>query len=152
MKTSFVVVVVALILGTLGCKKEPAEQQIRALLEEGAAGINANDSGRALGVLDDTYLDGAGRKRDQMKQLAFIVMKRERVLVAMPEIAITVDGDDATALVTALTLLSPPEVMTVADLVPTNTNTMRVEVKLHATGGKWKITGIRGDGFGGPLE
>jgi hypothetical protein len=151
-RSAVVLVVAALALLGSCSKKESPEQQIRALLDEGAAGLNANDGKRAVDTLDETYLDGAGRKRDQMKQLAFFLMQRERVLVAMPEVSISVDGDNATALVTALALASPPQVMTVADLVPTNAKTMHLEVKLHATDGKWKVTSIRGDGFGGSLE
>ena len=149
-RATWLVCVAALVLG-VACKKDvTAQEKIRVLLEESATALNQRDSKPALALLDDSFVDGAGRKRDQFKQFAMVAMMRDRVLVGLRDVSIAVDGDNATATLTALVLMSPPEVMTVADLVPTNATSLSVQLKLHASGGKWSITSAHGDGFGGP--
>ena len=142
-----VVVVVGLALSVGACtKKSSDEEQIRAALHEGAAALNASDSARAAEILSEAYVDANGRKRDQMKKLAFQLLRRERLLVSLADVSTTIDGDDAAAVVTALVLASPPEVMTIADLVPENAKSLHLDIRLKRAEGSWKVTAIDGDG------
>src|SRR5687767_15863786 len=92
MRTLFIV---SFAFALVACSpKETPEQQIRKVLDEGAAALEARDSDRAAKTLSDSYKDTAGRDKQKLKGLAFFALQQGPVLVSMQTVDIQLDGKD----------------------------------------------------------
>lgn len=143
--------VVGLLVALAGCsEKQTPEQQIRAVLEEGVKALEAKDIGAAGDLLSDSYKDASGRDKKRMKGIAFVVLRRGAVRVALSDEVIEVEPSGARAKVSAkvraLQTTGAPE--TVGDLVPRG-RAVDVELHLVKEDGEWRVTAINGDGVGG---
>src|SRR4051794_11850510 len=122
------VIGLALVFGACTPKETP-EQQIRKVLDQGAAALEARDAKAAADVLDDAYADSAKRTKKQLQQLAFFALQQGPVLVSMQNVDITVDGANATASLKVLAVQGSPTLKSTKDLLPTNARSFDLTVK-----------------------
>ena len=142
-------VLASLVMLSLACaKKETPEAQIRKVLDEGAAALEAQDAPRAAEVLSDAYKDGSGRTKDKLKGLAFFALQQGPVLVSMQTVDIQVDGQTAAVTMKVLAIQGSPVLKTAKDLLPTNARSFDLKLTMVKEG-DWKVATLDGLPRGG---
>lgn len=137
-------------LGAACAKKESPEVQIRKVLDEGAAALEARDAPRAAETLSDTYKDGKGRTKDKLQALAFFALQQGPVLVSMQTVDIKVaGGDKASMSMKVLAIQGSSELKTAKDLLPTNARSFDLTIAMVKEGSDWKVASIDGIPGGG---
>lgn len=129
--------------------KETPEAQIRKLLDDGAAALEARDAARAAETLSESYRDGAGRTKDKLKGLAFFALQQGPVLVSMQTVDIAVDGARARVTMKVLAIQGSPELKTAKDLLPTNARSFDLTLTMVKDDGDWRVAAIDGLPRGG---
>lgn len=148
-----------LLLATLGlalssCSpKETPEQQIRKVLDEGAAALEARDSDRAAKTLSDAYKDSAGRDKSKLKGLTFFALQQGPVLVSMQTVDIQLDGKEkANVSMKVLAIQGSATLVTAKDLLPTNARSFDLKIAMAREGSEWKVASIDGINVGGGFD
>jgi hypothetical protein len=147
-KSSLALRVLFLALGLLGAscaKKATEEDQVRKVIDEGVAALEARDSARAAETLAEDYSDARGRTRDKLKRIAFFVLQQGPVLVRLSDVQIKVEGKSATATIKALAMQGSGELKTAADLLPTNARAFDLTLRFSKESGDWLVTALDGD-------
>ncbi len=148
MNRALCLVVASLALG--GCHKhESPEEQIRKVLDDGAAALEARDAKKAAEVLSDAYKDDAGRDKQKVKGLAFFALQQGPVLVSLQKVDIKVDGDHAAVALKVLAVQGNPTLKTAADLLPSNARAFDLTLSLAHEDDGWRVTAIDGLHAGG---
>lgn len=131
-----------------GCtEKLSDEEQIRRVLDQGVAHLEAGDSASAADLLSERYLDSTRRDRTTMKRIAFFILRRGPVRIALKDVVIDVEGNKATARFVAWGLQGAAEINTLSDVLPTGARQMQLDVKLAREDDDWRVTAIDGDGM-----
>jgi hypothetical protein len=121
------------------------EDQIRALLNEGVAALEAQDVAGAADLLHDDYKDGGGRTKSALKGVTFMALRRGPVFIGLTKVDIAVDGARATADVEGVALQGQPEVKVARDLLPERGRAFDVTVALtRVDDDTWRVTAIDG--------
>ena len=137
-------VLASLVALSLSCTaKETPEAQIRKVLDEGAAALEAQDAPRAADTLADGYQDAAGRTKDKLKGLAFFALQQGPLLVSMQSVDIKVNGDKATVTMKVLAIQGSPALKTARDLLPTNARSFDLALTMIKDGA-WRVAAIDG--------
>lgn len=141
-------------LSLLACSsQETPEQQIRKVLDEGAAALEARDADRVAATLSDNYKDGNGRDKQRLKGLAFFALQQGPVLVSMQTVTIALDGKDkANVSMKALALQGSDTLKTAKDLLPTNARSFDLKLAMAKESGDWRVAAIEGINVGGGFE
>ena len=140
----------SLVLVSLGCaKQETPEAQIRKVLDEGAAALEAQDAPRAAKVLSESYKDSAGRTKDKLKGLAFFALQQGPVLVSLQTVDIQVNGTRADVTMKVLAIQGSPVLKSAKDLLPTNARSFDLKLAMTQENGAWQVAAINGLPGGG---
>lgn len=142
------------VLSLLACSpQETPEQQIRKVLDEGAAALEARDADRAAATLSDSYKDGSGRDKRKLKGLAFFALQQGPVLVSMQTVSIVLDGKDkANVSMKVLAIQGSDTLKTAKDLLPTNARSFDLSLAMAKEGSVWKVASIEGINVGGGFD
>jgi hypothetical protein len=146
--------VTALALSACTAKETP-EQQIRKVLDEGAAALEARDSDAAAKMLSDAYKDDAGRDKQKLKGLAFFALQQGPVLVSMQTVDIQLDAtnkEKASVSMKVLAIQGSATLKTAKDLLPTNARSFDLKLAMVKEGSDWKVASIDGINVGGAFE
>lgn len=144
--TSAMAIVLFLTL-IFGKKQVSPEDQIKALLQEGVAALEAQDVGRAAVLLHDDYKDQAGRTKSALKGVSFMAVRRGPIFIAFSDVNVTVPpaGTSASAAITGFVLQGQPEVKVARDLIPQRGRAFDVTVALTRVDDEtWRVTAIDG--------
>jgi hypothetical protein len=138
--------VVAVAVVALRPVAETDEDQIRAVITSGQKALEAADVKGALAVLDDDYADGGGRKKDAMKGITFMALRRGPVIIAISDAKIDVapGASVATAVVTGIALQGAASVVEAKDLLPTRGRAFEATISFVKGDAEWRITRIDG--------
>lgn len=128
--------------------KETPEAQIRRVLDEGVAGLEAQDAPRAAATLSDSYRDAAGRTKGKLQGLAFFALQQGPVLVSMQTVDIKVDGERAEVTMKVLAIQGSPVLKSAKDLLPTNARSFDLKLSMIKDG-TWQVATIDGLPRGG---
>lgn len=132
--------------------KETPEQQIRKVLDEGAAALEARDSDRAAKTLSDAYKDSAGRDKSKLKGLTFFALQQGPVLVSMQTVDIQLDGKEkANVSMKVLAIQGSATLKSAKDLLPTNARSFDLKIAMVKEG-EWKVASIEGINVGGGFD
>jgi hypothetical protein len=132
-------------MATSGCTRETPEAAIRRILDDGCDALQARDVARAVRHLSPDYRDKLSRTNQQMRGLAFWVLRRGPVTVFLRDTKIEVKGDAATVTTTAHAFLGRTEINRLADLVPQGAQRFELTVGFALERGSWKVRAIDGD-------
>lgn len=133
-----------LVVVSLSCADKPSpEAQIRKVLDEGAAALEAQDAARAAETLSDGYKDPAGQTKDKLKGIAFFALQRGPVLLSMQAVDIKVDGAKAVVTMKVLAIQGRAVVKSAKDLLPSNARSFDITIAMVNDDG-WQIASIDG--------
>lgn len=133
--------------------KETPEQEIRKVLDEGAAALEARDSDRAAKTLSETYKDSSGRDKQKLKGLAFFALQQGPVLVSMQAVDTQLDGKDkANVSMKVLAIQGSATLKSAKDLLPTNARSFDLKIAMVREDGDWKVASIEGINVGGGFD
>lgn len=150
---TFLVAAVAVLSISACSPKETPEQQIRKVLDEGAAALEARDSDRAAETLSDSYKDSAGRDKSKLKGLTFFALQQGPVLVSMQTVDIQLDGKDkANVSMKVLAIQGSATLKTAKDLLPTNARSFDLKIAMAKEGSDWRVASIDGIHVGGGFD
>lgn len=125
--------------------KGTPEQQIRKVLDEGAAALEARDADRAAKTLADAYTDTSGRDKHKLKGLTFFALQQGPVLVSMQTVDIQLDGKEkANVSMKVLAIQGSATLTSAKDLLPTNARTFDLKIAMAKEGSDWKVASIEG--------
>ena len=130
---------------TPACKRETPEAAIRRILDDGYDALQARDVARAVHHLAPDYKDKLSRTNQQMRGLAFWVLRRGPVTVFLRETKIEVEGEAATVTTEAHTFLGRTEINRLGDLIPQGAQKFDLTIKFAREGGDWKVRAIDGN-------
>jgi hypothetical protein len=139
-------VAIALALTAPGCRRQTPEAAIRALLDDAVAALAARDVTRAARHLSPAYKDTLGRTGQQLRGLAFWVLRRGPVTVILRDTKILVDGETATVTTVAHAFQGRTQIDRLADLVPQGAERFELTIHLAREDGTWKVRALDGDG------
>ncbi len=149
LQNRLVVLGVLLVCVLVACSKPVNDEaQIRALLDAGAAALQARDATAAAKLLATSYTDSSGRSRDDLKRLAFFALQAGPVLVKVGDVSVKVDAATASATVNVLAVQGNATLKTAADLLPQNARLFSLAVAFAREDGAWRVQSINGDGAG----
>jgi hypothetical protein len=132
-------------VATPACKRETPEAAIRRVIDDGCAALQERDVARAVRHLSPEYKDKLSRTNQQMRGLAFWVLRRGPVTVFLRDTKIEVAGEAATVTTEAHTFLGRTEINRLADLIPQGAQKFDLTIKFAREGGDWKVRAIDGD-------
>lgn len=146
--TSAMAVVTFLVLA-LGGGAVSAEDQIRAVLTDGVAALEAQNVGAAGDLLHEDYKDNGGRTKSALKGISFMALRRGPVLIGLTTVDITVPepkakATTATAVVQGVVLQGTPGLEVAKDLLPTRGRAFDVTVRFARVDDEWQVTAIDG--------
>jgi hypothetical protein len=148
--TMRILLIATLALAAACSPKETPEQQIRKVLDEGAAALEARDSDRAAKSLSDAYKDSAGRDKQKLKALTFFALQQGPVLVSMQTVDIQLDGKEkANVSMKVLAIQGSATLKSAKDLLPTNARSFDLTIAMAKEGSEWKVASIDGINVGG---
>jgi len=127
------------------CTRETPEAAIRRVLDDGCDALQQRDVARAVRHLSDGYKDKLSRTNQQMRGLAFWVLRRGPVTVFLRDTKIEVEGDTATVTTVAHCFLGREHVDRLADLIPQGAQRFELTLRFAREGRAWKIKAIDGD-------
>ena len=128
-----------------GCKHETPEAAIRRVLDDGCDALQQRDVARAAHHLSPGYKDKLSRTNQQMRGLAFWVLRRGPVTVFLRDTKIEVEGETATVTTVAHCFLGRENIYRLSDLVPQGAQRFELTLKLAREKGDWKVRAIDGD-------
>ena len=140
-----VALVAALVATAPACKRETPEAAIRRVLDDGCDALQARDVARAVGHLSPGYKDKLARTNQQMRGLAFWVLRRGPVTVFLRDTKIEVEGETATVTTVAHCFLGRTEIKRLGDLIPQGAQRFELTLRLAREKGDWKVRAIDGD-------
>ncbi len=142
--TSAMAVVTFLVL-VLSPKPLSAEDQIRKVIDDGVAALEAADVKGATTLLHEDYRDESGRTKDALKGVTFMALRRGPLVVGLTKVDVTVAGESARAVVQGVALQGHAEVKVARDLLPQRGRAFDATVAFrrvdHDT---WRVTAIDG--------
>jgi hypothetical protein len=127
------------------CKRETPEAAVRRVIDDACAALQERDVARAVRHLSRDYKDKLSRTNQQMRGLAFWVLRRGPVTVFLRETKIQVDGETATVTTEAHTFLGHTEINRLGDLIPQGAQKFDLTIKFAREGGDWKVRALDGD-------
>jgi ketosteroid isomerase-like protein len=137
--------VVAVVAAAPACRRETPEAAIRRVMDDGCDALQARDVSRAVRHLSPEYKDKLSRTGQQMRGLAFWVLRRGPVTVILRETKIEVAGETATVTTVAHCFLGRENIDRLADLVPQGAQRFELTIRFAREGGDWKVRAIDGD-------
>lgn len=146
MKKTLIYVLVLLVgvgLAFTSCKKPISdEEKIKAIIEETADRAKEKDIKGVLAHVSESYKDEEGNDRNAIKGILFIYFQGyEKVGVFVRDIEVTVDGDEAEALVKVI-LTGGEELKEAGDVVPETGGGYLIDLKLVREDDEWMV--VRG--------
>jgi hypothetical protein len=127
------------------CQRETPEVAIRRVIDDACDALQVRDVARAVRHLSPDYKDKLARTNQQMRGLAFWVLRRGPVTVFLRETKIEVDGETATVTTEAHTFLGRTEINRLSDLIPQGAQKFDLTIRFAREGGDWKVRAIDGD-------
>jgi hypothetical protein len=140
-----IILALAALAATPACKRETPEAAIRRVLDDGCEALQQRDVARAVRHLHAEYKDKLSRTNQQMRGLAFWVLRRGPVTVFLRDTKIEVEGDSAKVTTVAHCFLGHEKIDRLADLVPQGAQRFELTLRFERDGGDWKIRAIDGD-------
>lgn len=147
--TSAMALVTFFALG-FGGRSVSAEDQIRAVLDQGVVALEAQDVGSAGDLLHENYKDNGGRTKSALKGVSFMALRRGPVFISLTDVQVTVpeprkSATTATAAVKGIVLQGTPELKVAKDLLPTRGRAFDVTVQFsRVDDDAWQVTAIDG--------
>jgi len=131
--------------GAPACSRETPEAAIRRILDDACEALQERDVGRAARHLSPSYKDKLSRTSQQMRGLAFWVLRRGPVTVLLRDTRIQVEGEAATVTTVAHAFQGRTEINRLADLVPQGAQRFELTIAFAREGRHWKVRAIDGD-------
>ena len=145
MRCSALLLLVAALAAAPGCKRETPEAAIRRVLDDGCEALQQRDVARAVRHLSPQYQDKLSRTNQQMRGLAFWVLRRGPVTVFLRDTKIEVDGETATVTTVAHCFLGREHIDRLSDLVPQGAQRFELTLRFVRERGDWKVRALDGD-------
>ncbi len=100
---------------------------------------------RAVRHLSPDYKDKLSRTNQQMRGLAFWVLRRGPVTVFLRDTKIAVEGETATVTTVAHCFLGREHIDRLSDLIPQGAQRFELTLRFAREGGDWKLRALDGD-------
>ena len=132
---------------TGGCSVPDNEALIRELIADAEAAAEARDTGFFRRVISEDYVDGAGRRREQVIERIrgyFFINQRIEVLSRIERVELLGAAEDAAEVTVLVAVIGGPRSAAITSL---EADLERLELALVREGADWRIiaAGWRGD-------
>ena len=141
--------VLCVLFFVLGCSEKPKtpQQEIQEFIHNGIRAVESNKVSEVLPLISKKYKDAYNRDYDQMKSLAFFVMRRGQVTLFIEKIDISIKDKKAHVACELIGLQGKHEKQSLKDFLPQSARRWSLELDLVLEQKKWKLNAMTGDGF-----